>query len=87
MPNSNWTTLDFFRTKNGTLERHIINYMCDDYYYLSEESANVTYTCVLGAKWIPEKPITCIKGTYIYSNNTFLVKFYLSILYCNQSVC
>ena len=62
MPNSNWTTVDFFRTQNGTLVRHIINYTCDKNYYLSDEFANVTYTCVLGAKWVPEEPIICIKS-------------------------
>ena len=60
--NSNYNTTSTFHLENGTLARHVVDYKCNENYYLSDEFANVTYECVFGATWQPEERINCIKG-------------------------
>ena len=66
--NSDYNTTSLFKLANGTYNRHVVEYSCEENYYLSDEFANVTYECVFGAKWQPEEPLICIKGikNYVY---------------------
>ena len=64
VPNSNWTTQLRYRLLNGTTRLHIINYVCNEDYYSSNGLANLAFMCVLGARWIPKQPISCVKGIY-----------------------
>ena len=59
---SNYNTTSLFLLANGTYKRHVVDYNCNEDYYLSDEFANVTYECVFGATWQPEERISCIKG-------------------------
>ena len=66
--------------------KSVVEYICDQDHYFSDEFANATYECDLGAFWVPKTRIACIKGILTFKKlekflaltNFYFIEFFIN---------